>query len=227
MEQSITSEIDSIDKEIEALQRRKAQLQSSTAADETKSLDLDKLIESANAQLIAVLDNDRLSFTASKEGVIFEGDIFELRLYNAKTRSNVIKLIVNKTNVVKFITRILANAVAIDHIVSVLGDSIVDDSLMRGAIYVLTPNNALVARVGLSNETGRFDISIDNQLLNDDDDDEVIITHEKHPSASIKVRGDISFATFNYLLGAVEYEDVYSVLKDADDAYDSFTVSTY
>ena len=225
MEQSVKSEIDSIDKEIEALQQRKAQLQSSTAADETKSLDLGKLIESANAQLIAVLDNDRLSFTASKEGLIFEGDIFELRLYNAETRSNVIKLIANTTNVVKFITRILANAVAIDHIVSVLGDSIIDDSLTRGAIYVLTPNNALVARVSLSNEAGRFDISIDNRLLNDDD--EVIITHKKHPSASIKVRGDISFATFNYLLGAVEYEDVYSVLNDADDAYDSFTVSTY
>ena len=73
MEQSITSEIDSIDKEIEALQKRKSQLQSSAGADETKSLDLDKLIESANAQLIAVLDNDRLSFTASKEGRVFEG----------------------------------------------------------------------------------------------------------------------------------------------------------
>lgn len=225
MEQSITSEIDSIDKEIEALQKRKSQLQSSAGADETKSLDLDKLIESANAQLIAVLDNDRLSFTASKEGRVFEGDIFTLRLYNSDARSNVIKLIVNTTNVVKFITRILANAVAIDHIVSVLGNSIIDDSLMRGAIYVLTPNNALVARVGLSNETGRFDVSVETRLLNDDD--EVIITHEKHPSASIKVRGDIRFATFNYLRESVEYEDVYSVLNDADDAYDSFTVSTY
>lgn len=226
MEQSITSEIDSIDKEIEALQKRKSQLKSA-AANETKSLDLDKLIESANAQLIAVLDNDRLSFTASKEGRVFEGDIFTLRLCNTDMQSNVIKLIANTTNVVKFITRILANAVAIDHIVSVLGDSIIDDSLMRGAIYVLTPNNALVARVGLSNETGRFDISIDNQLLNGDDDDEVIIVHDTHPSASIKVRGDISFATFNYLRESVEYEDVYSVLNDADDAYDSFTVSTY
>lgn len=224
MEQSIMSEIDSIDKEIEALQKRKSQLKSAVA-NETKSLDLDKLIESANAQLIAVLDNDRLSFNASKEGVIFEGDIFELRLYNAKTQSNVIRLIANTNNAVKFITRILANAVAIDHIVSVLGNSIIDDSLMRGAIYVSTPDNALVARVSLSNEAGRFDISIDNQLLNDDD--EVIIVHDTHPSASIKVRDDISFATFNYLLGAVEYEDVYSVLKDADDAYDSFTVSTY
>lgn len=224
MEQSITSEIDSIDKEIEALQKRKSQLKSA-AANETKSLDLDKLIESANAHLIAVLDNDRLSFNASKEGLIFEDDIFELRLYNADTQSNVIKLIANTTNVGRFITNILDGAVAIDHIVSVLGDSIIDDSLMRGAIYISTPNNALVARVSLSNEAGRFDISIDDRLLNDDD--EVIITHEKHPSASIKVRGDISFATFNYLRESVEYEDVYSVLNDADDAYDSFTVSTY
>ena len=131
----------------------------------------------------------------------------------------------NTTNVVKFITRILANAVAIDHIVSVLGNSIIDDSLMRGAIYVLTPNNALVARVGLSNETGRFDVSVETRLLNDDD--EVIIVHDTHPSASIKVRGDIRFATFNYLRESVEYEDVYSALNDADDAYDSFTVSTY
>lgn len=224
MEQSITSEIDSIDKEIEALQKRKSQLKSA-AANETKSLDLDKLIESANAHLITVLDNDRLSFNASKEGLIFEDDIFELRLYNAETQSNVIKLIANTNNAVKFITRILANAVAIDHIVSVLGNSIIDDSLMRGAIYVSTPDNALVARVSLSNEAGRFDVSVETRLLNDDD--EVIITHEKHPSASIKVRGDIRFATFNYLRESVEYEDVYSVLNDADDAYDSFTVSTY
>lgn len=224
MEQSITSEIDSIDKEIEALQKRKSQLKSA-AANETKSLDLDKLIESANDHLIAVLDNDRLSFNASKEGLIFEDDIFELRLYNADTQSNVIKLIANTNNAVKFITRILANAVAIDHIVSVLGNSIIDDSLMRGAIYVSTPDNALVARASLSNEAGRFDVSVETRLLNDDD--EVIITHEKHPSASIKVRGDIRFATFNYLCESVEYEDVYSVLNDADDAYDSFTVSTY
>lgn len=224
MEQSIKSEIDSIDKEIEALQKRKSQLKSATA-DETKSLDLDKLIESANAHLIAVLDNDRLSFNTSKEGLIFEDDIFELRLYNADTQSNVIKLIANTTNVGRFMTNILANAVAIDHIVSVLGDSIIDNSLMRGAIYVSTPDNALVARVSLSNEAGRFDVSVETRLLNDDD--EVIITHEKHPSASIKVRGDISFATFNYLRESVEYEDVYSVLNDADDAYNSFTVSTY
>lgn len=224
MDKSITSEIDSIDKEIEALQKRKSQLKSA-AANETKSLDLDKLIESANDHLIAVLDNDRLSFNASKEGLIFEDDIFELRLYNADTQSNVIKLIANTNNAVKFITRILANAVAIDHIVSVLGNSIIDDSLMRGAIYVSTPDNALVARVSLSNEAGRFDVSVETRLLNDDD--EVIITHEKHPSASIKVRGDIRFATFNYLRESVEYEDVYSVLNDADDAYDSFTVSTY
>ena len=224
MEQSITSEIDSIDKEIEALQNRKSQLKSA-AANETKSLDLDKLIESANAHLITVLDNDRLSFNASKEGLIFEDDIFELRLYNAETQSNVIKLIANTTNVGRFITNILNGAVAIDHIVSVLGDSIIDDSLMRGAIYVSTPNNTLVARVSLSNGAGRFDVSVETRLLNDDD--EVIITHEKHPSASIKVRGDIRFATFNYLRESVEYEDVYSVLNDADDAYDSFTVSTY
>lgn len=224
MEQSITSEIDSIDKEIEALQKRKSQLKSA-AANETKSLDLDKLIESADAHLITVLDNNRLSFIASKEGIALEDDVFELRLYNAETQSNVIKLIANTNNAVKFITRILANAVAIDHIVSVLGNSIIDDSLMRGAIYVSTPDNALVARVSLSNEAGRFDVSVETRLLNDDD--EVIITHEKHPSASIKVRGDIRFATFNYLRESVEYEDVYSVLNDADDAYDSFTVSTY
>lgn len=224
MEQSITSEIDSIDKEIEALQKRKSQLKSA-AANETKSLDLDKLIESADAHLITVLDNNRLSFIASKEGIVFEDDIFELRLYNAETQSNVIKLIANTNNAVKFITRILANAVAIDRIVSVLGNSIIDDSLMRGAIYVSTPDNALVARVSLSNEAGRFDVSVETRLLNDDD--EVIITHEKHPSASIKVRGDIRFATFNYSRESVEYEDVYSVLNDADDAYDSFTVSTY
>lgn len=224
MDKSITSEIDSIDKEIEALQKRKSQLKSA-AANETKSLDLDKLIESANDHLIAVLDNDRLSFNASKEGLIFEDDIFELRLYNADTQSNVIKLIANTNNAVKFITRILANAVAIDRIVSVLGNSIIDDSLMRGAIYVSTPDNALVARVSLSNEAGRFDVSVETRLLNDDD--EVIITHEKHLSASIKVRGDIRFATFNYLRESVEYEDVCGVLKDADDAYDSFTVSTY
>ena len=224
MEQSITSEIDSIDKEIEALQKRKSQLKSA-AANETKSLDLDKLIESANAHLSTVLDNNRLSFVASKEGIVFEGDIFELRLYNSKTQSNVIKLIANTNNAVKFITHILANAVAIDHIVSVLGNSIIDDSLMRGAIYVSTPDNALVARVSLSNEAGRFDVSVETRLLNDDD--EVIITHEKHPSASIKVRGGISFAAFNYLRESVEYEDVYIVLNDADDAYDSFTVSTY
>lgn len=224
MEQSITSEIDSIDKEIEALQKRKSQLKSA-AANETKSLDLDKLIESANAHLSTVLDNNRLSFVASKEGIVFEGDIFELRLYNSKTQSNVIKLIANTNNAVKFITHILANAVAIDHIVSVLGNSIIDDSLMRGAIYVSTPDNALVARLSLSNEAGRFDVSVETRLLNDDD--EVIITHEKHPSASIKVRCNISFATFNYLRESVEYEDVYSVLNDADDAYDSFTVSTY
>ena len=224
MEQSITSEIDSIDKEIEALQKRKSQLKSA-AANETKSLDLDKLIESANAHLSTVLDNNRLSFVASKEGIVFEGDIFELRLYNSKTQSNVIKLIANTNNAVKFITHILANAVAIDHIVSVLGNSIIDDSLMRGAIYVSTPDNALVARVSLSNEAGRFDVSVETRLLNDDD--EVIITHEKQPSASIKVRGGISFAAFNYLRESVEYEDVYSVLNDADDAYDSFTVSTY
>lgn len=224
MEQSITSEIDSIDKEIEALQKRKSQLKSA-AANETKSLDLDKLIESVDAHLITVLDNNRLSFIASKEGIVFEDDIFELRLYNAETQSNVIKLIANTNNAVKFITRILANAVAIDRIVSVLGNSIIDDSLMRGAIYVSTPDNALVARVSLSNEAGRFDVSVETRLLNDDD--EVIITHEKHPSASIKVRGDIRFATFNYLRESVEYEDVYSVLNDADDAYDSFTVSTY
>lgn len=224
MEQSITSEIDSIDKEIEALRKRKSQLKSA-AANETKSLNLDKLIESADAHLITVLDNNRLSFIASKEGIVFEDDIFELRLYNAETQSNVIKLIANTNNAVKFIIHILANAVAIDHIVSVLGNSIIDDSLMRGAIYVSTPDNALVARVSLSNEAGRFDVSVETRLLNDDD--EVIITHEKHPSASIKVRGDISFATFNYLRESVEYEDVYSVLNDADDAYDSFTVSTY
>lgn len=224
MEQSITSEIDSIDKEIEALQKRKSQLKSA-AANETKSLNLDKLIESADAHLITVLDNNRLSFIASKEGIALEDDVFELRLYNAETQSNVIKLIANTNNAVKFITRILANAVAIDHIVSVLGNSIIDDSLMRGAIYVSTPDNALVARVSLSNEAGRFDVSVETRLLNDDD--EVIITHEKHPSASIKVRGDIRFATFNYLRESVEYEDVYSVLNDADDAYDSFTVSTY
>lgn len=224
MEQSITSEIDSIDKEIEALQKRKSQLKSA-AANETKSLDLDKLIESADAHLITVLDNNRLSFIASKEGIALEDDVFELRLYNAETQSNVIKLIANTNNAVKFITRILANAVAIDHIVSVLGNSIIDDSLMRGAIYVSTPDNALVARVSLSNEAGRFDVSVETRLLNDDD--EVIITHEKHPSASIKVRGDIRFATFNYLRESVEYEDVYSVLNAADDAYDSFTVSTY
>lgn len=224
MEQSIKSEIDSIDKEIEALQKRKSQLKSA-AANETKSLDLDKLIESTDAHLITVLDNNRLSFVASKEGIVFEDDIFELRLYNAETQSNVIKLIANTNNAVKFITRILANAVAIDHIVSVLGNSIIDDSLMRGAIYVSTPDNALVARVSLSNEAGRFDVSVETRLLNDDD--EVIITHEKHPSASIKVRGDIRFATFNYLRESVEYEDVYSILNDADDAYDSFTVSTY
>lgn len=224
MEQSIKSEIDSIDKEIEALQQRKSQLQKS-ATEDADFINVDKLIKSANFQLADKLEKDYLSFTASKEGRVFEGDIFALSLYNSETRSDVIKLIVNTTNVVKFITRILANAVAIDHIVSVLGDSIIDDSLMRGAIYVLTPNNALVARVSLSNETGRFDISIDKRLLNDDD--EVIIVHDTHPSASIKVRGDIRFATFNFLLGAVEYEDVYSVLKDADDAYNSFTVSTY
>lgn len=224
MERSITSEIDSIDKEIEALQKRKSQLKSA-AADETKSLNLDKLIESANAHLSTVLDNNRLSFVASKEGIVFEDDIFELRLYNAETQSNVIKLIANMNNAVKFITRILANAIAIDHIVSVLDNSIIDDSLMQGAIYVSTPNNALVARVSLSNEAGRFDVSVETRLLNDDD--EVIITHEKHPSASIKVRGNIGFAAFNYLRESVEYEDVYSVLKDADDAYDSFTVSTY
>ena len=224
MEQSIKSEIDSIDKEIEALQQRKSQLQKS-ATEDADFINVDKLIKSANFQLADKLEKDYLSFTASKEGRVFEGDIFTLSLYNSETRSDVIKLIVNTTNVVKFITRILANAVAIDHIVSVLGDSIIDDSLMRGAIYVLTPNNALVARVSLSNETGRFDISIDKRLLNDDD--EVIIVHDTHPSASIKVRGDIRFATFNFLLGAVEYEDVYSVLKDADDAYNSFTVSTY
>lgn len=224
MDKSITSEIDSIDKEIEALQKRKSQLKS-TAANETKSLNLDKLIESANAHLIAVLDNDRLSFTTSKEGLIFEDDIFVLRLYNADTQSNVIKLIANTTNVSRFINNILANAVAIDHIISVLGDSIIDDSLMRGAIYISTPDNELVARVGLSNEAGRFDVSVETRLVNDDYD--VIITHEKHPSASIKVRGDISFATFNYLRESVEYEDVYSTLTDADDAYDSFTVSTY
>ena len=224
MEQSIKSEIDSIDKEIEALRQRKSQLQKS-ATEDADFINVDKLIKSANFQLADKLEKDYLSFTASKEGRVFEGDIFVLSLYNSETRSDVIKLIVNTTNVVKFITRILANAVAIDHIVSVLGDSIIDDSLMRGAIYVLTPNNALVARVSLSNETGRFDISIDKRLLNDDD--EVIIVHDTHPSASIKVRGDIRFATFNFLLGAVEYEDVYSVLKDADDAYNSFTVSTY
>ena len=224
MEQSIKSEIDSIDKEIEALQQRKSQLQKS-ATEDADFINVDKLIKSANFQLADKLEKDYLSFTASKEGRVFEGDIFALSLHNSETRSDVIKLIVNTTNVVKFITRILANAVAIDHIVSVLGDSIIDDSLMRGAIYVLTPNNALVARVSLSNETGRFDISIDKRLLNDDD--EVIIVHDTHPSASIKVRGDIRFATFNFLLGAVEYEDVYSVLKDADDAYNSFTVSTY
>ena len=224
MEQSIKSEIDSIDKEIEALQQRKSQLQKS-ATEDADFINVDKLIKSANFQLADKLEKDYLSFTASKEGRVFEEDIFTLSLYNSETRSDVIKLIVNTTNVVKFITRILANAVAIDHIVSVLGDSIIDDSLMRGAIYVLTPNNALVARVSLSNETGRFDISIDKRLLNDDD--EVIIVHDTHPSASIKVRGDIRFATFNFLLGAVEYEDVYSVLKDADDAYNSFTVSTY
>lgn len=224
MEQSITSEIDSIDKEIEALKKRKSQLRQS-ATEDADFMNVDRLIKSANFQLADKLEKDYLSFTASKEGRVFEGDIFALSLYNSETRSDVIKLIVNTTNAVKFITRILANAVAIDHIVSVLGDSIIDDSLMRGAIYVLTPNNALVARVSLSNETGRFDISIDNQLLNDDD--EVIIVHDTHPSASIKVRGDIRFATFNFLLGAVEYEDVYSVLKDADDAYNSFTVSTY
>ena len=224
MEQSIKSEIDSIDKEIEALQQRKSQLQKS-ATEDADFINVDKLIKSANFQLADKLEKDYLSFTVSKEGRVFEGDIFVLSLYNSETRSDVIKLIVNTTNVVKFITRILANAVAIDHIVSVLGDSIIDDSLMRGAIYALTPNNALAARVSLSNETGRFDISIDKRLLNDDD--EVIIVHDTHPSASIKVRGDIRFATFNYLLGAVEYEDVYSVLKDADDAYNSFTVSTY
>lgn len=224
MEQSITSEIDSIDKEIEALQKRKSQLKSA-AANETKSLNLDKLIESADAHLITVLDNNRLSFIASKEGIVFEDDIFELRLYNAETQSNVIKLIANTNNAVKFIKRILADAVAIDHVVSALGNSIIDDSLMRGAIYVSTPDNALVARVSLSNEAGRFDVSVETRLLNDDD--EVIITHEKHPSASIKVRGGIRFATFNYSRGSVEYEDVYSVLNDADDAYDSFTVSTY
>ena len=217
MEQSIKSEIDSINKEIEALQKRKSQLKSA-AANETKSLDLDKLIESANAHLSTVLDNNRLSFIASKEGIVFEDDIFELRLYDAKTQSNVIKLIANMNNAVKFITHILANAVAIDRIVSVLGNSIIDDSLMQGAIYVSTPDNALVARVSLSNEAGRFDVSVETRLLNDDD--EVIITHEKHPSASIKVRGDISFATFNYLRESVEYEDVCGVLKDADDAYD-------
>ena len=224
MEQSIKSEIDSVDKEIEALRQRKSQLQKS-ATEYADFINVDKLIKSANFQLADKLEKDYLSFTASKEGRVFEDEVFEIRLFNTETQSTIIRSLVDMHDAVKFITRILANAVAIDHIVSVLGDSIIDDSRMRGAIYVLTPNNALVARVSLSNETGRFDISIDNQLLNDDD--EVIIVHDTHPSASIKVRGDIRFATFNYLLGAVEYEDVYSVLKDADDAYDSFTVSTY
>ena len=225
MDKSITSEIDSIDKEIEALQKRKSQLKIASA-NETKSLNLDKLIESANAHLHTVLDNNRLSFIASKEGIALEDDVFELCLYNAETQSNIIRLIVNTNNVGRFITDILNNAVAIDHIVSVLGDSIIDESHMRGAIYVSTHNNALVARVSLSNEAGRFDISIDDRLCNDNE--KVIIVHAKHPNASMQVRGyDEMFVSFNYLSESVKYEDVYSALNDADDAYDSFTVSTY
>ena len=224
MEKSITSEIDSIDKEIEALQKRKFQLQKS-ATEDTDFMNVDRLIKSANFQLADKLEKDYLSFAASKEGRVFEDEVFEIRLFNAETQSTIIRILVDMHDAVKFITRILANAVAIDHIVSVLGDSIVDQSHMRDAIYVSTPNYSLTAKVSLSNETGRFDVSAETRLLNDDD--EVIITHEKHPSASIKVRGDISFATFNYLRESVEYEDVYSVLNDVDDAYDSFTVSTY
>lgn len=225
MEQSITSEIDSIDKEIEALQKRKSQLQKS-ATEDVDFINVDRLIKSANFQLADKLEKDYLSFTASKEGLIFEGDIFELRLYNAETRSNVIKLTVNTTNVAKFITRILANGVAIDHIVSVLGDSIIDESHMQDAIYVSTPDNALVTKVSLSNEAGRFDISIDDRLMSDDE--KIIIVHDAHPNASMQVKGyGDMFVSFNYLRESVEYEDVYSVLKDADAAYASFTVSTY
>lgn len=225
MEQSITSEIDSIDKEIEALQKRKSQLQKS-ATEDADFMNVDRLIKSANFQLADKLEKDYLSFAASKEGRVFEDEVFEIRLFNTETQNTIIRSLVDMHDAVKFITRILANAVAIDHIISVLGDSIVDQSHMRDAIYVSTPNYSLTAKVSLSNETGRFDVSAETRLLNDNE--KVIIVHAKHPNASIQVKGyDEMFVSFNYLCESVEYEDVYSILKDADDAYDSFTVSTY
>ena len=225
MAQSITSEIDSIDKEIEALQKKKSQLQKS-ATEDADFINVDRLIKSANFQLADKLEKDYLSFVASKESVVFEDEVFEIRLFNTKTQSTIIRSLVDMHNAVKFITRMLANAVAIDYIVSVLGDSIIDESHMRDAIYVSTPDNALVTKVSLSNEAGRFNISIYDRLMSDDE--KIIIVHDAHPNASMQVKGYADmFVSFKYSAESVEYEDVYSVLKDADDAYASFTVSTY
>ena len=223
MEQSIKSEIDSIDKEIEALQKRKSQLQSSAVGD-TKSLDLDELIESANAQLVAKLGNDYLKFATSKEGIVSEDELFDICFCDSNGRK-IIKRVVRFSYASNWIERVISNAKSIYSIVLEYAESIVYDSSYKESIVISTPKENLMARLNLSNEAGRFDISVETRLLNEDD--EVIITHEKHPSVSIKVRGGIRFATFNYLRESVEYEDVYSALNDADDAYDSFTVSTY
>ena len=221
MEQSITSEIDSIDKEIEALQKRKSQLQKS-ATEDADFMNVDRLIKSANFQLADKLEKDYLSFAASKECRIFEDEVFEIRLFNSETQSTIIRSLVGIHDAVKFITHILANAVAIDHIVSVLGDSIVDQSHMRDAIYVSTPNYSLTAKVSLSNETGRFDISIDDQLLSSAD--QVIISHNDCKDAWILVEGDNVKASFKCSIKDVEYEDIHSVLDDLDKAYVALTV---
>lgn len=87
MDKSITSEIDSIDKEIEALQKRKSQLQNA-ATNDAKLLNLDELIESANTRLIAASDNNYLKFAASKEGIVFEDELFELYLCDTSGRKS-------------------------------------------------------------------------------------------------------------------------------------------
>ena len=220
MEQSIKSEIDSIDKEIEALQKRKSQLQRASA-NETKSLDLDKLIESANARLIEALDNDYLKFAASKEGIVFEDELFELYLCDASGRK-IMRHLSRASYTDNWIDRVIDNAESIYSIALVFIDSITYDSSYRDAISIKTTNENVIARVSLSEEDNLFDISVDDQLLSSTD--QVIIGHNDCKDAWILVEGDNVKASFRCSIKAVEYKDIYNVLDNLDKAHAALTV---
>lgn len=220
MDKSITSEIDSIDKEIEALQKRKSQLKSA-AANETKSLDLDKLIESANAQLIAVLDNDYLKFAASKEGIVFKDELFELYLCDASGRK-IMRHLSRASYTDNWIDRVIDNAKSIYSIALVFIDSITYDSSYRDAISIKTTKENVITRVSLSEDDNRFDVSVDDQLLSSAD--QVIIGCNDYPDAWILVEGDNVKTSFRCSIKAVEYADIYRVLDDLDKAYTALTV---